>query len=488
MAANVTVTKFSPDNAHLALEKIGQIETDIKKPASIMATKIAEQTGAKGDVSVETNAKLQKAIASAREKVGFVGEYAEQAKDKISTVKAQADGIKKHAQDLYSSGKGAYKTYYSDPINYVRRTKEGILDQVRNVAGMRFKIDDLLIGEDARRLLMEGIKSICGTGGLNPFTSIFGAYKSLLDILDNIHLFDDSDLLKAIVNCNRFTDDHAKVITTKTTVVAENGNTTTYLEMTKIEDVRVSQGDINTLLITSPDTTMDASNIVNIYGETGMDVGEIVMTEDPVNELIVLDAEKISDLSDKPILIQTVVTEANIPLSPNTIRQTANISRPNQNNLTPAHSILSLLRQKNTSAATTLQKNLVAAGRINNVVSVEHGVTNPVDISPLVTSPKTRVVGTSIPTNWSTGIEEKTEIASTEALLNPDDLSLAKISTCGDMIFSTPIEDLIPQKKDPYANIPFIKFGTISALTPKKIKSWNITKDKGGNELRIPVY
>lgn len=497
--STVAVTKFKPDDAHLSLENIGQIETEVRKPASIMASKIAQQTKAAGDVSLETPTKLQKAIAKAKEKYGFAGEYAEEAKDKVATVKSQAGEITKYAKDMYQGGKGAYRTYYEDPISYVKTTKTTILSQVRSVAGMRFKIDDLLIGEDARKLLMLGIKSVCGNGGLGGMDGIYGAFATLLKILDNINLFSNSDLLAAISNCSRFTDDHVKVITTKTTMVAEEGNPTAYLDMVNVPDVKSNDADIRTLISNSPDTEITSTKIVSVYEVTGRDPSTILMSEVPRTQeditllgddyepLQVLDVEKISSGGNKRYLTDAVVSETSYGLPQRVITQTVATTRPRSEDRLPAHNAISDLRTTKIAQAESLQRNLNKVASSKLPPNINSGVVRTVDRSMFEGSPKAISISPSEPISWSGVTTEKSTPPDTSSFDTVNVLNETKLST-PTMVAVGDLESKVPVPKDPYANIPFIKFGTKSSLRVKPIKGWTITKDKGGMELRVPCY
>lgn len=496
-SSNILVSKYKVDDVHLAMEDVGKTFTESQKPAFLASKKVLEQMKKSGDISVETPNKLQKAIAAAKEKYGFVGEYAEEAKDKASFVKDQASALKKKANDLSSAGKSAYKTYYSSPLAYVKSTKSNLFNSVRSVAGLRFKIDDLLIGEGARKLLMSAISGVCGSGNLNPFSEIFKSYKDLLNILDNINLFSNSDLFNAIGKCEKFSDDHAKILTAKSSEIAAQGNAVALADMVTIPGVQTNTQDLDVLMAATADTPTNGDKIVTIYESTGRPVKNILITElPPVVEtssappVDVIDSLIINRAGNKQNIITAAATKINLPANPKAIHRAVGVLHPPVKGASKEQLLLKDTIQER------LSNPVIAANQIKVTSSVkthaddkiDNGNIRNVDVSPLQRVKREISVSEQLPTNWRNSSVQTITPPSTQSLDSPDPIIETKLNNV-DFVFTEDPIVVIPKKKSYRSLTPWLHVDPEDAVRIKSIKSWKKDLNKEtGQELLIPVY
>lgn len=520
----LAVTRFKADNVHLNLESIGAIQNQVRRPASQYAQQIVDEIRPNVDVrSVHNVCSRVNSLLNTGNN-GRMGGLLDAINSDINSdtafVRNQINGVRSFGNDFVRGGMSNCRFSSVSPPDILSNMRNSVFSQIRNFSSLNFNIDSLLLGEQLRNILVRSINGICG---LNlSMDNMFGNLRSLLDILNNMNLFNNSDLLAAIARCAFLTREHSAHLSRHTTTLAAQGNTRAVRDIIiNIPDTRVMQDDINIMINVSQDSSSNAQDVIEVMEATGRSTDRllsdtITIDNQPVN---IPSIKKASNIGSKPIFTKKIIENSEIFCNKGTTTKINNgVINRSVDLLTPV--VVKKTEKGKQVIITSEKEKIILKNNVATILSgvkkeqkaqiqeltsknknsdINFGIHFPSTDLSLAEVKRPAVMLKSNPSNsWGNNTFEEYPLSSTENFSNPSEDVLLKSSS--NTLYMTDTSDEVPTdilitqlKKTVKASMhrfnDLQKFGSCSVERRSGcITGWKKIVQPNGHEVRYAIY
>lgn len=520
----ISVTRFKADNIHIDEEPLPSMEPLPRRPQATFARNYMSQ--------IRPNADILPINGICGRVRGAVGEGVNSGRVGIDSINGsinsarnwsqnEINSVRNYANQLSRSGMSDCNlNAISNPSSFISNLRNSVFGQVRSLANLNLRIDDLLIGSTLRSQLVRLINGVCGLSINDPFGGVLGAIRDLLNILDNPGLFSNSDLLSAIARCAHLTSDHSRALSARTTGLAADGNVVAIRDIVvNIPDTRVTSEDLVIVAATAEDIDTNNTALIQVYNTTGRSTSSLISSK--VNDSIslvktedtpakkVIDMSKISTLQNKPKLLSALLQDNNIKRDARVIAKTAELTQP----------IVTIRTAKGTKVLVTSDKEKIILKNTTNKVfgpidkkikeykeTLVSNDKNPeINMGMIITTANhvglqeerpRKSISSTVPEKWYHVPKEGYSKAEVSAFQEIDEETYLKINNNKMVITESETDNILvnfAKKRKISSNIsnnlnPIQNIGTVPPCLKGCIKGFKSTVQPDGNVLRVAIY